>query len=156
MLTTPIFALPYPEGSDLVQEGNDAIQELAETIEDAINPPWNTLTPLSPGYTARAGWLTPAYQLRDDGQVELRGAMTKSTAILSGETLFTLPVEARPTASVAFGVVVSRSDATKSPAAKITITTTGNATVEVIDSQAPTSIMLDGGRFNQGLVFETE
>jgi hypothetical protein len=46
MLTTPIFAFPYPEGSDLVQDGNDAIQELAEAIEEALNPPWVVITPL--------------------------------------------------------------------------------------------------------------
>jgi hypothetical protein len=150
MLTTDIYEFPYPEGSDLVQDGNDMIQALAEAVEAAMNPPWVALSLLGANYSPRAGYLPPAYRVYDDGQVQLRGGLTKGTAMITGDTLFTIPVDGRPTANVAFGAVVNRSDATKSPAAKITISTAGLATVEVIDSQVPLSIVFDGAEFSKG------
>lgn len=36
MGTTAIYGLPYPDGTDLVIQGDDAIQALAEAVEDTI------------------------------------------------------------------------------------------------------------------------
>jgi len=156
MLTTPIFDFPYPEGSDLVQEGNDVIQDLAEAIEAAMNPPWVDLAPLGTNYSQRAGYLAPAYRVRDDGQVQLRGGLTKSAAIITGDTLFTLPDDAWPTASVSLVIAVHRTGTTNAVTGRLDIATTGATTVHVIDAQAAVSIALDGAGFSRGLVFPPE
>ncbi len=150
MLTTPIYDFPYPEGSDLVQDGNDIIQALAEAVEAAMNPPWVAIAPLGAGYSARAGYLAPAYRVHDGGQVQLRGGLTKSTAIVSGESVFTLPDEARPTAAVSMVIAVHRTGVVNSVAGRLDIPTTGLVTVHVIDAQAPVSIAIDGGQFSKG------
>lgn len=147
-LSTPVFHLPYPDGDELVSNADAAFSALALSVEAAMNPTWTAITPAA-GYSARVGYFAPAYRVFGDGRVELRGAMTKSTAIVTGDTLFTLATGARPTAQVALAAVVNRSDATKSPAAKITIATSGVATVEVIDSQGPLSIVFDGTSFTK-------
>lgn len=38
MGTTSTFDLPYPEGTDLVIQGDDAVQALAEAVDARINP----------------------------------------------------------------------------------------------------------------------
>jgi hypothetical protein len=146
-LTTPIYQLPYPDGDELVSDADSAFQSLALAIEAALNPPWTSLTPLGTNYSARAGYFAPGYRV-SGGRVQLRGAMTKSAAIVTGDTLFTLPPAACPTATVALPVTVSRASTANSPAGKINIATSGVVTVEVIDTQAPTSLMLDGVSFS--------
>lgn len=149
ILTTPIFHFPYPDGDELVSDADTAFANLALSIEGALNPPWTTLTPLGTNYSARAGYFAPAYRLFGDGRVQLRGGMTKSVAIVSGDTLFTLPTAARPTVTVAVVATVSRASTANSPVAKLNVATSGAVTVEVIDSQAPTSLMLDGVGFSR-------
>lgn len=53
MATTPIYALPYPVGTDLIVDGDNAIRELAERVEailDAagIAPPVAATLPVFP------------------------------------------------------------------------------------------------------------
>jgi len=148
MLTTPIFDFPYPEGSDLVQDGNDVIQALAEAIEDALNPPWTAIT-LNASYTARSGHHAPACRVFGDGTVELRGGIDKSSNIASNNTPFTLPTEAQPTAIVAVPFGVSRAAATNSAVGRLDIAATGVATVNVIDTGTTTWMSLDGISFSK-------
>jgi hypothetical protein len=150
MKLTPIYRFPYPEGSDLVTNGDEAIQALALAVEAALSPAWVVLAPLGANYSGRAGYLTPSYQLMGSGQVSLRGGLTKATAIVSGETVFTLPPEAQPTAAVSVVISVHRSGTVNSVAGKLDIATTGVATVHVIDAQAPVSFAMDGARFSKG------
>jgi hypothetical protein len=147
---TPTLRLPCPDGNELVTDGDDAITALALAVEAALAPAWTTLTPLGANYTARAGYLTPGYRLLKNGQVHLRGGMTKSSAIVSGETVFTLPAEARPTAAVSVVIAVHRTGTTNAVAGKLDIATTGVATVHVIDAQVPVSFTMDGVQFNKG------
>jgi hypothetical protein len=147
---TPTLRLPMPDGNELVQDGNAAITALALAVEAALAPAWAVLAPLGSGYSARAGYLTPSYRVMGTGTVQLRGGLTKSTAIVSGETVFTLPVEARPTAAVSVPISVHRTGATNTVTGKLDIATTGVATVHVIDAQAAVSIAIDGGQFSKG------
>jgi hypothetical protein len=88
--------------------------------------------------------------------VQFRGGLTKSTAIVSGESVITLPDEARPTAAVSMLIAVHRTGVVNSVAGKLDIATTGVATVHVIDAQAAVSIAIDGVEFSRGLVFAPE
>jgi hypothetical protein len=148
---TPVLKLPCPDGNELVKEGNDAITSLALAVEAALAPPWVPFTPLGANYSARAGYLVPAYRVLGTGMVQLRGGLTKSSAIVSGETVFTLPAEARPTAAVSVVIAVHRTGATNAVAGKLDIVAaTGVVTVHVIDAQAAVSIAIDGGQFSKG------
>lgn len=150
MGTTTLYGFPYPEPGDLVRDGDDVIKALAQGVEAALNPPWTALAQLGAGYSARAGYLVPAYRVFPDGRVELRGGLTKSSSIVSGETVFTVPSGGWPTAAVSIVIAVHRSGTTNSVAGKLDIASTGVATVHVIDAQAVTSIAMDGGRFSKG------
>ncbi len=37
MGVTPIYSLPYPEPTDLVRDGADAIKDLADAIEQTLD-----------------------------------------------------------------------------------------------------------------------
>ena len=150
---TPALKLPCPDANELVQDGSSAITGLALAVEAALAPPWVPLTPLgtNANYSARAGYLVPAYRVLGNGMVQLRGGLTKSSAIVSGETVFTLPPEARPTAAVSVVIAVHRTGTTNVVAGKLDIVAaTGAVTVHVIDAQAAVSIAIDGGQFSKG------
>lgn len=146
---TPLFGLPCPDQNELVSDGANAISALALAVEAALNPAWVALGSLGTGYGARSGYLAPAYRVFGDGRVQFRGGLTKATAIVSTETVFTLPTDVRPSASVSVIIPVHRTGVSNSVAGKLDIATTGVATVHVIDSQTPVSIALDGVSFSR-------
>jgi hypothetical protein len=143
---TTASGFPYPDGTDLVRDGDDVIRALAEAIEAKLMPtPWANLTPLGVGYSARSGYHVPSYEVYPDGKVRFRGGLTKSSAIVSGETVFTLPTNGRPTVEVEFPIGVARTGTTNDVVGRIKVTPAGAATVFVIDSEGATSISIDGG-----------
>src|SRR4051812_15659882 len=149
MGTTPVYGFPYPEPGDAVRDGDDVIKALAQTVEAALSPPWVALTPLGTNYGLRAGYFDPAYRVFTNGRVELRGGLTKSANIASGDIVFTLPTEGRPTRTVSIAISVYRSGNTaNATAGRLDIATTGVATVHVIDAQAVTSVAMDGAQFS--------
>lgn len=98
MGTTP-GGLPYPESSDPVAGGADAIKALALAVDLAIY--WEPITqpPLNAGWTWSA---TGGVQRRKDGKwVMLRGQLNYSGTTIAadiGTTVFTLPAGYRPSA----------------------------------------------------------
>lgn len=82
--------LPYPDPTDPISEGADAIRALAEAI-GANDHPWTNVTPAS-GWTTGTG--TAAFAvMRQGGIVFQRGGFNGGTL---GQTAGTLPVWARP------------------------------------------------------------
>jgi hypothetical protein len=150
-LTTPTFLLPYPDGDELVSDGDAAFAALALAIEVALNPPWNVISAAGFGanYSARAGYFAPAYRVFGDGRVQLRGGMSKTVAIVTNDVLFTLPTPARPSSAVSLPIAVTRSAANKTPTGKIEIATTGAVVVHVFDGDLPPSISLDGASYSK-------
>lgn len=59
MGTTPIYDLPYPEATDLVIQGDDAIQALAEKVEAALS--WGPGVTIVDGESARTCEGTGSY-----------------------------------------------------------------------------------------------
>jgi hypothetical protein len=150
MGTTIPNAFPYPNGGDPIQGGDDVIKALAEAIEAKIMPSaWTAITPLSAGFTARAGYYAPAYRVYPDGRVQLRGALDKSTNLASGNTPFTVDVPARPSVAVSVPFAHSRLDTTRSVAGRIDISTLGVFTIQVIDAGATTWMSLDGVTYSK-------
>lgn len=47
--TTPTFGLPYPTGQDLVRDGDNAIQALAEAVEATVTRVWTGVVGLTGG-----------------------------------------------------------------------------------------------------------
>lgn len=117
--TTPVYGLPYPNGSDSLGNIQDDMQGLAESIE-------STLTGFG-GIAAPGAWTTiggsgaPAFvsgwgafgfphqvpQFRKVGnEVKLRGLVLRSGAGTSGAFgIFTLPVGCRPLAELVFATL---------------------------------------------------
>lgn len=76
MGTTPAYGLPYPEGTDLVIAGDDAIQALAERLEALLVPAYGHTDPAASatqngivgGTVATfAGWLSNTGQFSFEG-----------------------------------------------------------------------------------------
>jgi hypothetical protein len=147
-LTTPTCQIPYPDGDELVSDGDAAFAALALGTEAAMCPMWSVLSPgvFGVNYTPRAGYFAPGYRVFGDGRIQLRGGMTRTGGtIISGETLFTLPTLARPTLAVSVVIAVHRTGATtRAVTGKIDIAATGVTTIHVLDGDGPTSIALDG------------
>jgi len=140
--------LPYPDGNELVRDGDNAIAALAQAVEAALNPPWTAIA-LNATFTARAGHHVPSYRVFLDGTVELRGGIDKSSNIASTNTPFTLATEARPIAIVAVPFGVSRAAVTNSAVGRLDIAATGVATVNVVDTGTTTWMSLDGISFSK-------
>jgi hypothetical protein len=151
--TTPTLGFPYPDGGDLVRDGDDVIKALALAVEAAMTaapPAWTTIT-LNANYTPRAGYHVPAYRVLSDGTVQLRGGITKSSAIITADSPFTLPVAARPVAAVSMAVGTTRaSGVVNITVGRLDIATTGVATLAVIDAQSSVNMTLDGVQYSKG------
>ena len=93
MKTTPIAALPYPEGTDRLMDGDDAIKALALALDHlVVAGPWNNMA-LGAGWLAYgAPFLQPQWRLIGD-TVQVRG-MVKAGAKATPITTF--PAGARP------------------------------------------------------------
>jgi len=50
--TTPIYAFPYPVGTDRVMDGDNAIEALARRMETVMAAPWTAWVPVLTGWTA--------------------------------------------------------------------------------------------------------
>ena len=148
MGTTATYGFPYPEGSDLVRDGNDVMAALAAAVEAALNPPWTALT-LNATYTPRAGHHVPAYRVFANGRVQLRGGIEKSSNIGSGNTPLTLPAAAQPTVTVVVAVATSRVGGTYPATGRLDIAPTGVCTVQVLDAGTLTWVSLDGVEYSK-------
>lgn len=149
-MPTTTSGFPYPDGTDLVRDGDDVIKALAQAIEAKLMPTdWANITPLGAGYGNRSGYHTPSYQVYPNGKVELRGGLTKSSAIVSGETAFTLPTNGHPGVEVSMPIGVGRTGTANLPVGRITILPTGVASLDVIDAQGAVSISLNGVVFSK-------
>jgi hypothetical protein len=93
MATTP-GGLPYPVGTDLVVNGDDAIKALAEALDPRIQPdtPWTVYTPTVGGMTLGNGTAIGRYQrVRRTLDLNLRLAIGTTTTF-SGDFVVNLPV----------------------------------------------------------------
>lgn len=95
---TPIYALPYPTGTDRVMDGDNAIQALAERTELVLNTPpsaW-AVPALLNGWVpfGVAGYINPRYR-KINGIVYVQG-LAKSGATAPGTVIFNLPAGFRP------------------------------------------------------------
>ena len=54
VLTTPNYDLPYPDGNDLIRDGNDRIQDLAEKLDTDVLPAIESIAG-TPGPAGPAG-----------------------------------------------------------------------------------------------------
>lgn len=99
MPSTPVLGLPYPANTDLVNQGYDAIGDLAQAVEDVlVDENWHAVGDSGePAFATGASNSGSGYQpleFRKVGNaVELRGVV--STASASND-LFTLPAGYRP------------------------------------------------------------
>lgn len=145
------YGFPYPDGSELVQDGDNAIQALAEAIEAALNPPWHNLS-LANDVSPLPSYFTPAYRVFDNGRVELKGGLTKETQLVTFNVLFTLPASARPSENAASPVALTRFDMTNETnitSAKMTFKPDGDCTIHIPDVQVFRTVILDGTFFNR-------
>ena len=92
--TTAKLAFPYPTGTDRVADGDNAIQALAQKIEDLLaSTAWTNMT-LENAWTNVDASLYGAAAYRKVGDiVECRGLVGSATTT---GTLFTLPAGFRP------------------------------------------------------------
>lgn len=118
-VTSPI-GLPYPETTDRVADGWDAIRDLAEAVDDAIVADRASIAALNAALDARldlleedTGWVAPtlnsgwsnygsgylgAGYRRKGGLVHLRGLVKRSS--IDSLTPFTLPAGYRPSLAI--------------------------------------------------------
>lgn len=93
-LTTPIFDLPYPVGTDRVRDGDNAIQALAERVETVIAPtlvPTGVVVPFV-GSGAPTGWLLAQGQnVSRTTYATLFGVIGTTYGAGDGSTTFGLP-----------------------------------------------------------------
>jgi hypothetical protein len=93
--TTPKYAFPYPLGTDLIAEGDDAIKALAERVEAVLGPPWIAL-PFAAGWANIGGAYDLSYYCKVGGFLYVRGnVMASGTSV----TICTLPAGYRPVAA---------------------------------------------------------
>lgn len=145
MGTTP-GGLPYPEPTDPVAAGADAIKALAQAVEPERVPVWTPITPpanwqnLTGGYTP-AGYSLTGSVVRVRGHLQYIGA----TALTGASTVLVLPAEARPT--VNHDYVTWLAGGSAATALRMLINTVGNVNVYFSSTaQATTNawITLDG------------
>lgn len=105
MPSTPVLGLPYPANTALLNQGFDAIGDLAQAVEDElIEEGWHTVgAGGQPAFASGASNTGSGYQTMQfkkvGNAVRLRGVVN---AILD---VFTLPVGYRPTLAQNFAVV---------------------------------------------------
>lgn len=151
ILKTTVFQLPYPDGSELVKQGDNAIAALAAAIELALSPPWVSLVPsLQSGFAAAAGYQVPSYQLFADGRVRFRGGISRGSNLTSGLVPIILPAEIRSTSIVSVPFVATRSATTSgSPTGQAIISTNGNVTIYVDNTVVSNFFVLDGVQYSK-------
>lgn len=83
--TTPTNKLPYPIGTDLLADGDNAIQALATALDGT---PWAAVSLFANGWTNYGGGYQPARYRKQNGELWLQGVV-KPGGI--GTNAFTLP-----------------------------------------------------------------
>lgn len=98
---TPNLNLPYPLSTDPISDGDDVIQDLAESIETLWAGPFIPATLIN-GWTnvGGDGWDPVGYRLFGDN-LQLKGSMTNPGALTPGtnDAAFQVPVGFRPVAT---------------------------------------------------------
>jgi hypothetical protein len=86
MGSTTTHGLPYPVGTDLIMNGDNAMQALAEAVDTALMADTGTLTAAAGGFTAGAGFtaLTGSVRKRS-GLVSAQFTLTTSNALAAGD-----------------------------------------------------------------------
>ena len=92
--STPKFAIPYPVGTDLLADGDNAMQALAERVEALLSPQTGAVVYGTNVVTAYDG--SAVY--KSGGVIVLRFGLTTTVGVASGGTLLTTPVGFRPIA----------------------------------------------------------
>lgn len=100
--TTPVYALPYPVGTDLIADGDNAIQALAERLENVFDSSFQAWMPYTPVWTAattnpvQGGATVQGRYVRGGKWVHfaIRIGMASSTTYGSGGWRVSLPVAA--------------------------------------------------------------
>lgn len=90
MGTTSPLAFPYPEPTDPIAQGADAIKNLANAIDDALGDAWVILS-LGSGISVASGYPAPAVRKVTPWCAVVRGAVTSSAAISAQATIATIP-----------------------------------------------------------------
>jgi len=142
--------LTYPDatGHTRLWEHIQALADSAEAALDALDPAWTNLALAGPTYVARTGYLVPAYRVIGN-KVELRGGITKSSNIASGDVVLTLPLAARPvSANIWHPISLSRGGSTTAGVAgRLDIVPAGTCTVQVDSTSPGPNLSLDGVSF---------
>jgi hypothetical protein len=97
--STPKLAIPYPIGTDLLADGDNAIQALAERVEALLSPTWTAL-PFGSGWSTLGGQQACEYT-KIFGWLYFRGHANSSS---TGANICTLPVGFRVAANQYFSV----------------------------------------------------
>lgn len=96
--TTPILGFPYPTGSDRVMDGDNAIQALAEAVEDVLSPgtDWEPYTPALTAGTNTGAGASYSGRFARIGDTVFFEALTVmgATRVIVGGMGLTLPVPA--------------------------------------------------------------
>jgi hypothetical protein len=103
--TTPKYGLPYPTGTDRVADGDNAMQALAEKIDDTLAPTGTagTIVP-TPG----AGWGTGGCRVQRFGPfVVMLLDATNNAGWAANALIGTLPVGYRPPVSAVFVGIIA-------------------------------------------------
>ena len=105
MGNTPISNLPYPEGTDRVMDGDNAIKALATALDGQTNGgPWTAMSPLGSGWTPQGGTYIPPQYRRVGDMVQVRGT---ATAASTGQPIFIWPANLRPALDLFFPTVAN-------------------------------------------------
>jgi hypothetical protein len=99
--TTPKFAWPYPTGTDLVMNGDNAMEALARATETTITTKDSASCTAGPNVTLWGGTVV----LRTGGWGTLCVSYSPSLAMANGAVVATLPVGFRPGNEIYFTVV---------------------------------------------------
>lgn len=97
MATTPIFAIPYPVGTDRVMDGDNAMQALAERVETILAPTGTPLPYQNGWHDYGSGYEAATYQ-RIGRLVVLQGLASPAGSTSLG--ICTLPPGFRPAGTV--------------------------------------------------------
>lgn len=98
--TTPLLGLPYPIGTDLLMDGDEAIRDLALAIESKLGPASSPVV-----YPAAVGDVFEGSRLyRSGGSGTLRVALRCYDTVPPGGTLLTVPGAWRPQGGVGTSV----------------------------------------------------
>ena len=128
---TPVWAIPYPTGTDRVADGDNAMEALAAKVDALLGAKVYT------GVAMGAGWTGAVAFIVRSGWVHVRLAGQNPTGWPNNAIVATLPVGARPSSDVwTFGVLadvpMTPTAVRVAPAGSIIIakTQTGNAGID--------------------------